>query len=121
MPWLARNTFTPTDKLHADDLNNLANDQRTWGGDVNGGGYTLSNVHIINPRRTRLKSSHTDIYTLSLHDALPISDKLHADDLNNLANDQRTWGGDVNGGGYTLSNVHIIEAAQFATGAVSSV
>jgi hypothetical protein len=47
MPWLSRNDFTPTDKLHADDLNNLANDQRTWGGDVNGGGYTLSNVNIV--------------------------------------------------------------------------
>jgi hypothetical protein len=47
MPWLSRNNFTPTDKLHADDLNNLANDDRTWGGDVNGGGYTLSNVHIV--------------------------------------------------------------------------
>src|SRR4029453_4553231 len=45
--WLSRNNFTPTDKLHADDLNNLAKRQRKWGGDVNGGGYTLSNVHII--------------------------------------------------------------------------
>jgi len=44
MSWLSRNNFTPSDKLHADDLNNLANDQRTWGGNVNGGGYTLSNV-----------------------------------------------------------------------------
>ena len=47
MPWLSRNNFTPSDKLHSDDLNNLANDQRTWGGNVNGGGYTLSNVHIV--------------------------------------------------------------------------
>src|SRR5215831_16492521 len=44
MAWLSRNNFTATDKLHADDLNNLANDLRTWGGNVNGGGYTLSNV-----------------------------------------------------------------------------
>jgi hypothetical protein len=44
MAWLSRNTFSTTDKLHADDLNNLANDQRTWGGNVNGGGYVLSNV-----------------------------------------------------------------------------
>src|SRR5882672_7825830 len=45
--WLSRNNFTPSDKLHADDLNNLANDDRTWGGNVNGGGYTLSNVNIV--------------------------------------------------------------------------
>ena len=42
--WLSRNTFAPSDFVHADDLNNLANDDRTWGGDVNGGGYHLSNV-----------------------------------------------------------------------------
>jgi hypothetical protein len=47
MPWLSRNNFVPSDKLHSDDLNNLANDDRTWGGNVNGGGYTLSNVHIV--------------------------------------------------------------------------
>jgi hypothetical protein len=47
MAWLSRNNFTPTDFLHADDLNNLANDQRTWGGNVNGGGYTLSNVKLV--------------------------------------------------------------------------
>ena len=52
MPWLSRNDFKPSDFVHADDLNSLANDQRTWGGDVNGGGYTLSNVNIvgINPQ-----------------------------------------------------------------------
>src|SRR6516164_482122 len=44
MAWLSRNNFTASDKLHADDLNNLANDERVWGGPVNGGGYTLSNV-----------------------------------------------------------------------------
>jgi hypothetical protein len=54
MPWLSRNDFSPTDKLHSDDLNALANDDRTWGGNVNGGGYTLSNVKIvaINPTAT---------------------------------------------------------------------
>jgi len=30
--------------LHSDDLNNLANDIRDWGGDVNGGGHRLVNV-----------------------------------------------------------------------------
>jgi trimeric autotransporter adhesin len=44
--WLSRNNFTPSDAIHADDLNNLANDQRAWGGDVNGGGHHLSNVII---------------------------------------------------------------------------
>ena len=47
MAWLARNNFVPSDFVHADDLNNLANDIRTWGGNVNGGGFTLSNVTII--------------------------------------------------------------------------
>src|SRR6202049_3828168 len=32
------------------------------------GGYTL----LVDRKSTRLESSHTDIYTLSLHDALPI-------------------------------------------------
>src|SRR4030095_10160921 len=30
-------------------------------------------------KSTRLNSSHTEIYTLSLHDALPISDQCHED------------------------------------------
>jgi hypothetical protein len=42
--WLARNNISPTDYLTADQLNSLANDDRYWGGDVNGGGYKLSNV-----------------------------------------------------------------------------
>jgi hypothetical protein len=46
MAWLSRINFLPSDFLHADYLNNLGLDQRTWGGDVNGGGYTLSNVVI---------------------------------------------------------------------------
>jgi Chaperone of endosialidase len=46
MAWLSRNNFTPSDYIHADDLNNLANDLRTWGGDVNGGGYVLANVRL---------------------------------------------------------------------------
>jgi hypothetical protein len=42
--WLSRNNFTASDFIHASDMNNLANDDRTWGGNVNGGGYVLSNV-----------------------------------------------------------------------------
>ena len=42
--WLSRNNFSLSDFVHASDLNNLANDNITWGGDVNGGGYHLSNV-----------------------------------------------------------------------------
>ena len=44
MAWLAKNTLTPSDKLSNDMLNSLANDDRNWGGNVNGGGYALSNV-----------------------------------------------------------------------------
>jgi hypothetical protein len=46
MPWQSNPNFQPTDFLDAADLNNLANDIRSWGGDVNGGGHTLSNVII---------------------------------------------------------------------------
>ena len=46
MAWLSRNNFTASDFLQASDLNNLANDIRAWGGNVNGGGYTLANVVI---------------------------------------------------------------------------
>jgi hypothetical protein len=44
MAWLSRNNLTPSDYLIADFLNSLANDDRNWGGDVNGGGYKLTNV-----------------------------------------------------------------------------
>src|SRR5262252_3738740 len=44
MAWLSRNDFSPSDKLYNTDLNNLANDIRTWGADVNGGGHHLYNV-----------------------------------------------------------------------------
>jgi len=44
--WLSRNNFTASDFLQASDMNNLANDDRHWGGDVNGGGFTLSNVKL---------------------------------------------------------------------------
>lgn len=46
--WLSRNNFTAGEAMSHVYLNNLANDIRAWGGDVNGGGYTLSNA-IINP------------------------------------------------------------------------
>ena len=44
MAWLSRVNFTASDVLSYTDLNNLGNDIRAWGGNVNGGGYTLSNV-----------------------------------------------------------------------------
>ena len=44
--WLAKNNITTDDMLNADMLNSLANDDRTWGGDVNGGGHKLSNVTL---------------------------------------------------------------------------
>ena len=46
MAWLSRNNFVPSDYVHADDLNNLANDIRTGGENVNGGGYVLSYVQF---------------------------------------------------------------------------
>src|SRR5260221_610249 len=44
--------------------------QRTMDGTVV---FMLSNATIGDRKSTRLNSSHTEIYTLSLHDALPIS------------------------------------------------
>jgi len=42
--WLSRIDFAPSDYLHANDLNSLGLDIRNWGGDVNAGGYRLTNV-----------------------------------------------------------------------------
>jgi len=44
MAWLSRVNFTASDVLSYTDVNNLGNDIRAWGGNVNGGAYTLSNV-----------------------------------------------------------------------------
>jgi Chaperone of endosialidase len=44
MAWLSRVNFTSADVLSFTDLNNVGNDIRAWGGNVNGGGYVLSNV-----------------------------------------------------------------------------
>ena len=46
--WLSRTDFTTQDKLHSDDLNNVGNDLRQWGGNVNGGGNHLYNVILDN-------------------------------------------------------------------------
>jgi len=46
MAWLSRVNFIASDTLSFSDINNLGNDIRAWGGNVNGGGYTLSNVAI---------------------------------------------------------------------------
>ena len=44
MAWLSRVNFTSADVLSFTDLNNVGNDIRAWGGNVNGGGYVLANV-----------------------------------------------------------------------------
>ena len=44
MAWLSRVNFVSSDTLSFTDINNLGNDIRAWGDNVNGGGYTLSNV-----------------------------------------------------------------------------
>ena len=46
MAWLSRVNFVSSDTLSFTDINNLGNDIRAWGDNVNGGGYTLSNVVI---------------------------------------------------------------------------
>src|SRR5882672_8448043 len=55
-----------------------------------GGALTLAaaRIHLVVPRRdrksTRLNSSHTVIYTLSLHDALPIYVRLAETSINSI-------------------------------------
>jgi hypothetical protein len=44
--WLSRTNYAATDKVRYDMFNSLAFDLRSWGGDVNGGGYLLSNVRL---------------------------------------------------------------------------
>ena len=46
MPWLSRVNFVSSDTLSFTDVNNLGNDIRAWGDNVNGGGYQLSNVRL---------------------------------------------------------------------------
>ena len=46
MAWLSRVNFISSDTLSFTDINNLGNDIRAWGDNVNGGGYTLSNVAL---------------------------------------------------------------------------
>jgi hypothetical protein len=46
MAWLSRVNFIASDTLSFTDVNNLGNDIRAWGDNVNGGGYTLSNVVV---------------------------------------------------------------------------
>lgn len=52
MAWLSRNDFTSGEAMSHAYLNNLANDIRAWGGNVNGGGFTLSNVSAITATAT---------------------------------------------------------------------
>lgn len=52
MAWLARNNFTAGEAMSHAFLNNLANDIRAWGGDINGGGYSLANAKLAMPAGT---------------------------------------------------------------------
>lgn len=47
MSWLARNNFTAGEAMSHAYLNNLANDIRAWGGDVNAGSYSIANLKSI--------------------------------------------------------------------------
>lgn len=47
MAWLSRNNFTSGEAMSHVFLNNLANDIRAWGGDVNAGGYAIANLQNI--------------------------------------------------------------------------
>lgn len=44
MAWLSSNSFVAGNAMSHVYLNNLANDIRAWGGDVNAGTYSLSNI-----------------------------------------------------------------------------
>ena len=86
MAWLARGDFTGSDYVQASDLNNLHNDDVTWGGNVNGGGYTLSNVILegvvtqsgasgVSSFNTRIGAvvSQSGDYTAAMVGAVPTS------------------------------------------------
>jgi hypothetical protein len=45
--WLSRNNFTSGEAMSHAYLNNLANDTRAWGGNVNAGGYAIANLVSI--------------------------------------------------------------------------
>lgn len=47
MAWLSSNGILASDAATHTMFNNLANDIRNWGGNVNGGGYNLSNVGAL--------------------------------------------------------------------------
>lgn len=47
MAWLSSNSFVAGDPMSYAYLNNLANDIRAWGGNVNAGGYDLANVGTL--------------------------------------------------------------------------
>jgi hypothetical protein len=46
MAWLSRVNFTASSVFDYTHANNIGNDFRTWGGNINGGGHTLSNVTV---------------------------------------------------------------------------
>ena len=115
MPWLSRNNFTPSDKLHSDDMNNLANDDRTWGGNVNGGGYTLSNVHIVGALAQAAGAvssvfgrigdviSQTGDYTAAQVGAVPVTRQV-------IAGSGMTGGGSLGAGDALLSAMAVTSA-----------
>jgi hypothetical protein len=47
MAWLSSNSLTPATLITHTHFNNLANDIRNWGGNVNAGGYNLSNLGVL--------------------------------------------------------------------------
>jgi hypothetical protein len=108
--------------LHSDDLNNLAYDDRVWGGNVDGGGYTLSNVNIvaINPQAggggvgvTTFNTRTGDVvpqgggldYTAAMVQAVPLTRKI-------VPGPGITVSGGGGGGGQLSADVTITAAVQ---------
>ncbi len=44
MAWNTSNSYVTTDPISNTTFNGIGNDFRTWGGDVDGGGYSLNNL-----------------------------------------------------------------------------
>jgi Chaperone of endosialidase len=122
MPWYSRLNWSPTEKLHADDLNNIGHDLRFWGGDIDGGGYTLSNVNIvaINPQAggggvgvTTFNTRTGDVvpqgggldYTAAMVQAVPLTRKI-------IAGPGITVSGGGGTGGQLSADVTITAAVQ---------
>lgn len=106
MAWLTRTNWVVTDKPSYTDFNNFGLDIRTWGDDVNAGGYRLLNSAAIVLNPGTLPSSPTAGML-----AMNASNSLYAHNGSawvQIFASQTPWASDISGGGYKLTSVAAI-------------